>query len=251
MTGFEHYLGAEDVPPSAPAEPRTALRGACWDHEMFAEANRRLASAKRPFLAFLYTASTHHPFFWAGERWGKRPATGIENRYLNSLEYGDWALGQFFESARSAPWYKDTVFLLTADHIGGPGYGVSRDDPSTLHHTPGLILAPGLAPGVNRRIASQLDVIPTLADLAGWGSPQAALGTSLFSDPAPGRSALCVQGNLLLRVEEGGQVLHSMADRVQGIGGPGADLDAIERRLLSMTQAAYTLLKTNRLARRD
>ncbi len=251
MTGFEHYLGAEDVPPSAPAEPRTALRGACWDHEMFAEANRRLSAAKQPFLAFLYTASTHYPFFWAGDRWGKRPATTIENRYLNSLEYGDWALGQFFQAARSAPWYDHTIFLLTADHIGGPSYGVTRDNPMSLHHTPALVVAPGLVPGVNRRIASQLDVIPTLADLAGWGAPQAALGSSLFSDPPAGRGAICVEGSLLLRIEEGGFVLHSLADRVQGLGAPGADLDAIERRLLSVTQAAYTLLRRNRLARRD
>ncbi|HLY10223.1 MAG TPA: LTA synthase family protein, partial [Planctomycetota bacterium] len=248
MTGFDHYLGAEDIPPAPPAEPRTLLRGACWDHEMFAEANRRLASAKRPFLAFLYTASTHHPFFWAGSRWEKRPSSTLENRYLNSLEYGDWALGQFFQGAKAADWYDRTIFILTADHIGGPGYGVKRDDPSTLHHTPGLIVAPGLPPGVNRRVASQLDLIPTIVDLAGWTVPQAALGTSLFADPAPGRGALCVQGNLVLRVEEGGSVLHSLVDRVQSAG---ADADAIERRLLSVTQAAYTLLRTNRMARRE
>ena len=96
------------------------------------------------------------------------------------------------------------------------------------------------------RVASQLDVIPTIADLAGWSQAQAALGTSLFADPAPGRGALCVQGNLVLRVEEGGLVLHSLAGRVLA---SGESTDAIERRLLSVTQAAYTLLRTNRIAR--
>jgi phosphoglycerol transferase MdoB-like AlkP superfamily enzyme len=246
LTGFDHYLGAEDIPPAPPVEPRGALRGMCWDHEMYAEANRRLGAAKRPFLAYLYTGSTHHPFFWPGERWNKHPGDGLENRYLNSLGYGDWALGQFFEAAKESGWYANTIFVVTADHIGGPGYGLKRDDPATLHHTPGLVLAPGLRPGVDRRIASQLDVIPTVAQLAGWGGPQSALGTSLFSDPAPGRGALCVQGSLVLRVEDGGYVLHSLEGRVQGSG----DADAIERRLLSVTQAGYTLLRSNRLARR-
>jgi phosphoglycerol transferase MdoB-like AlkP superfamily enzyme len=123
---------------------------------------------------------------------------------------------------------------------------VNRDQPETLHHTPCFILAPGLRPGIDRRTASQLDVIPTLAQLAGWNAPQAALGTSLFSDPAAGRGALCVQGDLLLRVEDGGYVLHSLESRVQGSG----DVEAIERRLLSVTQAGYTLLRNNRLARR-
>src|SRR5205823_2417289 len=115
-------------------------------------------------------------------------------------------------------WFDRTIFILIADHIGGPGYGLRRDDPATLHHIPCLILAPGLKPGVDRRIASQLDLIPTLADLAGWTAPQAALGTSLFADPVPGRGALCVQGNLVLRVEDGGFVLHSLVDRVKSAG---------------------------------
>lgn len=251
LTGFEHYLGAEDIPPAAPVEPRAVLRGPCWDHEMFAEANRKLAAAKRPFLAYLYTSSTHHPFFWPGQRWSRRPSDSLENRYLNSLEYGDWALGEFFRSAKESGWYDRTLFIVTSDHIGGPGYGLRKDEPATYHHVPGLILAPGLRPGVDRRIAGQLDVIPTIADLAGWGSPQAALGTSLLSDPVPGRGALCVQGNLVLRVEEGGFVLHSLGDRVLGSSLPGNDPSGIERRLLSGMQVAYTLLRTNRLSHGD
>jgi phosphoglycerol transferase MdoB-like AlkP superfamily enzyme len=246
LTGFDHYLAAEDIPPAPPVESRRALPGMCWDHEMFAEAGRRLSDAKRPFLAFLYTSTTHHPFYWPGERWNKRPGGGLENRYLNSLEYGDWALGRFFEAAKASDWYANTIFLVTSDHIGGPGYGLKRDEPATQHHTPCFVIAPGLPPGVERRIGSQLDVIPTVAQLAGWGSPQATLGTSLFSDPAPGRGALCVQGSLVLRVEDGGFVLHSLEGRVQGSG----DVDAIERRLLSVTQAANALLRSNRLARR-
>jgi phosphoglycerol transferase MdoB-like AlkP superfamily enzyme len=250
MTGFAHYVGAEDIPPSPPAVPRSGLRGASWDHEMFAEAGRRLSTAKPPFLAFLYTSTTHYPFAWPEEKWRKRTGETHEARYLNSLEYGDWALGRFFQEAKASEWFDRTIFIVTSDHIGGPGYGVKQDDPSTLHHTPCFIRAPGLKPGVDRRIGSQLDLIPTIVDLAGWSGPQAALGTTLFADPAAGRGALCIQGDLLLRVEEGGFVLHSQAGRVSGkaAGGSG-ELDAIERRLLSVTQAAYTLLRSNRLAR--
>ncbi|HVR86118.1 MAG TPA: LTA synthase family protein [Planctomycetota bacterium] len=251
LTGFEHFLGAEDIPGAPPIAPREVLHGPCWDHEMFAEAVRRLTASKRPFLAFLYTGSTHHPFFWPEERWAKRSPATLENRYLNSLEYGDWALGQFFKAAKELGWYDRTIFIVTSDHTGGPGYGLRREDPSTLHHIPGLVIAPGHPSGVVRRIASQLDVLPTIVDLAGWSTPQAALGSSLFADPAPGRGALCVQGSLVLRVEERGFVLHSLDDRVAAEAEPGSSVDAIERRLLSVIQAAYTLLRENRLARRE
>ncbi|HLY74037.1 MAG TPA: LTA synthase family protein [Planctomycetota bacterium] len=251
LAGFDHFLGAEDIPPAPPIASRDLLRGPCWDHEMYREAGRRLSAAKRPFLAFLYTGSTHHPFFWPEERWAKRSSATLENRYLNSLEYADWALGQFFKAAKEAGWYDRTIFIVTADHIGGPGYGIRREDPSTHHHVPGLVIAPGRPPGIDRRIASQLDILPTIADLAGWSSPQAALGSSLFADNSPDRGALCVQGSLVLRVEDGGFVLHSLVDRVAGAADPGASVEVIERRLLSVTQAAYTLLRRNRLARGD
>jgi len=247
LTGFDHFVSAEDIPAAPPVAPRGILKGPCWDHEMYAEAARRLSTARRPFLAYLYTAATHHPFAWPDPRWEKRPPGTLENRYLNSLEYADWALGEFLKSAREAGWFDRTIFILVADHIGGPGYGLRRDDPSTLHHIPCLVLAPGLKPGIDRRVAGQLDVIPTLADLAGWSAPHAALGTSMFADPAPTRGALCVQGSLVLRVEEEGFVLHSLTDRVLSTG----DANEIERRLLSVTQTAFTLLRTNRIARGD
>lgn len=248
LTGFDHYLAAEDIPLEPPLAPRSALpSGASWDHEMFADAARKLGASKRPFVAFLYTSTTHPPFCWPDDRWKKRSGNGLEDRYANSLAYGDWALGQFFERARTQDWYRKTVFLITADHIGGPGGGIVVDRPWTKHHVPCAVIAPGLAPGVDRRIGSQLDVIPTVAALAGWSSPQAAFGTSLLATPPAGRGALCVEGNLLFRFEEGGTVVHDLSARVSSTG---TDADAIERRLLSNAQTAYTLLKTNRIARK-
>jgi phosphoglycerol transferase MdoB-like AlkP superfamily enzyme len=243
--GFDHYLGAEDIPPEEPAAPRRVLRGACWDHEMFAEANRNLAAATRPFVAFLYTSSTHPPFFWPEERWKKRPSDSIEDRYLNSLGYGDWALGRFFGAAKASGLFYRTIFIITSDHVGGPG-SPTNDSPATKHHIPCLVIAPGLEPGVNGRIGSQLDVLPTIATLAGWQAPQAALGTSLIGGGPLGRGALCVEGNLVLRVEDSGYVLHDLSGRVAASGDAA---DGIERRLLSTVQVAYTLLRTNRIAR--
>lgn len=250
LAGFGTYLGAEDVPPE-PAEGagRAILNGACWDHEMFDEANRRLAAAKGPFLAFLYTASTHAPYSWPRKKWERFPPDSAERRYLDSLGYADWALGRFFEGAKAAGWFDRTIFILTSDHVGGP-VGATLERPESLHHVPALVIAPGLPPGVARTIGSQLDVIPTIAERAGWGVPQSALGRSLFSDPGPHRGAFCVQGEVILRVEEGGCVVHNFQARTAGKAyAAGADLDAVERRLLSVFQVGATLLRQNRLYR--
>ena len=242
LAGFTNYLGAEDIPPGSPAASRAVLAGAAWDHEMFDEANRRLASAKRPFLAFLYTASTHAPFAWPGKEWEKHPG-----RYQNSLGYGDWALGRFFAAAKASGYFDSTIFILASDHIGGGG-GVTAGDPSTLHHIPGLVIAPGLKPGVDRRVAGQLDVIPTVAHLAGWGAAHSALGRSLVAEVGPNGGAFCVQGETILRIEDGGSMAVNVGGRtVSRASGKGADLEALERRLLSLHQVAATLLRQNRL----
>ncbi len=250
LAGFTTYLGAEDVPPDpAVGAGRGILGGACWDHEMFDETIRRLSAAKPPFLAFLYTASTHAPYRWPGKQWERFPPDSIEHRYLDSLGYADWALGRFFERAKASGLFDNTIFILTSDHVGGP-MGGTLERPESLHHIPALVLAPGLPPGVARTIGSQLDVIPTIADRAGWSVPHSALGRSLFSDPGPHRGAFCVQGDLILRIEEGGCVVHNLRARVGArTTSAGGDLDAIERRLLSVFQVAATLLRQNRLYR--
>ena len=247
MAGFTTYLGSEDLPPVPPAVSRAILRGAAWDHEMFAEANRRLAAARRPFCAFLYTATTHSPFAWPGKEWEKVPPDSALDRYKNSIGYADWALGQYFAGAKAAGYFDSTIFILAADHISGLG-GTTLEDPATLHHIAGLLIAPGVKPGIDRRIGSQLDVIPTIADLAGWAAPQSALGRSLFAEESPTRGAFCVQGEVILRVEEGGCIVHNFSSRTTSKKyREDADFDGMERRLLSIYQVAATLLRTNRL----
>ncbi|MCK7577741.1 MAG: sulfatase-like hydrolase/transferase [Chromatiales bacterium] len=56
---------------------------------------------RKPFVGFIFTASTHLPFQSPGERWQKFAPDTLEHRFLNSLHYADWALGEFF--TRGAP----------------------------------------------------------------------------------------------------------------------------------------------------
>jgi len=247
LAGFTTYLGAEDVPVDPAVLSRKILGSGCWDHEMFRESDRRLAAAKEPFLGYLYTASTHSPHWWPDPKWEKQPKGTRQGRFMSSFAYADDCLGEFFRLARKSGYFDRTIFIMTADHIAGPG-SARLEDPPSIHHIPCLVIAPGLAPGVDRRIGGQLDVIPTIADLAGWGVAQASLGRSLFGEGGAPRGALCVEGDVVVRIEEAGVVCHNLKGRTFGRkDAPDADLDAIERRLLSQIQVALTLLHRNRL----
>lgn len=243
MAGFKTYLGAEDIPATGHSQNVTE-RGA-WDYDMLHKANELFAAAHKPFIGFLFTASTHPPFQSPGKQWTKYPPDTLENRYLNSLYYADWAIGQFIDEAKKAGYYDNTIFILTADHVSGFA-GKASDAPS-LHHTPLLIIAPGLKPGVDTHVGGQVDVIPTIAELAGWHAPLASIGHSLM-DRSRDRihGTLCVRGNIIERIEDQGWLTHDLRERVSASPGtPEPELKAMQDRLLAMYQVAHTLLLRN------
>jgi len=245
MAGFTRYLGSEDIPATGHSQ-NTTERGA-WDHDTFQEANKLFEQAKKPFVGFVFTASTHLPFQSPGERWQKYPPDSLEKRFLNSLYYADWALGEFIAAAKKSGYYDNTIFILTADHVSGFA-GKSGDVPS-LHHVPLLVVAPGLKPGATTRIGGQVDVIPTLAELAGWRTPQASLGHSLLdAHNDTTRGTLCVRGNVIERIENNGWVAHDLTRRVNASAETReGDLKVMETRLLAMYQVGHTLLLRNHI----
>ncbi len=244
MAGYTYFGGAQDIPESEPCG-RTITCGAAWDRELWQEADRRLSACKNPFFAFLYTGSTHASYSWPDKRYEVVPPDSLEHRYQNSLQYADAAFGEFIAGAKKAGWYDKTIFILVSDHIAG--WHGNSDNPPTLHHIPCVIVGPGITPRLDDRVGSQLDVIPTILDLAGWDAEHACLGRSLFDDTAgPTRGAICVEGEIVVRIEADGWVTHDLRGRLSS---GGANADAIERRLLCVLQAGVTLLSRNRLAR--
>lgn len=243
--GFEHYLGAEDIPASGHT-PAVSERGA-WDYDTLLEAQRLFAAAQPPFVGFVFTASTHDPYPLPGEQWRKFAGDGREARYLNTLYYADWALGKFFAAARQSPYYRNTLFILAGDHVSG--LDVQANDVRSLHHIPCLVLGPNVQPGVIDHVASQLDVLPTIIDRTHWPVSYASLGRSLFdAGAALPRGAFAVRGDVVTRIEQGGWVTHDLRRRVDARQ-LKADypLDLVEQRLLAEVQVAAILLKQNRI----
>ncbi|MDN4015245.1 sulfatase-like hydrolase/transferase, partial [Chryseobacterium gambrini] len=60
----------------------------------------------------------------------------------NAAKYADFALGYFFEMAKKSDYWKDTIFLVVADHDSRVS-GASLV-PIQHFHIPGLILGEGI-----------------------------------------------------------------------------------------------------------
>lgn len=116
-----------------------------------------------PFFNFVMTTSNHRPYTYPG---GKIDIPSGKSRD-GAVKYADYALGAMLEEARKKPWFKDTVFVIVADHCAS---SAGRDEIDVAnYHIPAIIY--NLPAGSNRKIekqCSQIDIFPTLFGLLHW-----------------------------------------------------------------------------------
>ena len=120
------------------------------------------AKANKPFFQFVMTTSNHKPYtFPAGKidlPQGDRNA---------AVKYTDYALGKFIADAKTKPWFKNTVFVIVADHCASSAgkWEINID----RHHIPAIIYnLPEQQPTRIDRLTSQIDLMPTLFGYLGW-----------------------------------------------------------------------------------
>jgi phosphoglycerol transferase MdoB-like AlkP superfamily enzyme len=138
----------------------------------------RGAHPGRPVFAHVMTTSNHRPYTYPAGRIDIPPGTGREG----AVKYSDYALGRFLESARAKPWFKDTVFVITADHGASARGGVQI--PVEKYRIPLFVYAPGrIAPRRVDRLMSQIDIAPTLLGLLDFDYYSKFLGRDLLHSP--------------------------------------------------------------------
>jgi phosphoglycerol transferase MdoB-like AlkP superfamily enzyme len=178
--GFAEYYGREDNARVLLDYPDAEAFRFGLDHETMQGLADRLHGESRPFLAFLFTGSTHAPYAPVPPALqSEYPSRNPEKGLLDVIHYADWSIGQFMERARHEPWFDNTVFIFTADHTQGARgpYQQLRD----RFHIPMVIYAPGLFdPRVDTRVASHVDIFDTVVELIGAQTRYASTGHSLL-----------------------------------------------------------------------
>lgn len=135
----------------------------------------------RPFFAHVMTTSNHRPYTYPDGRIDI-PSPGGR---AGAVKYTDYAIGRFIEQARSKPWFKDTLFVIVADHCASVA-GKTRL-PVDRYRIPLIFYAPEmLKPGTYSRMVSQIDIAPTLLDLVGKNGDDHFFGQSIFEAEALG-----------------------------------------------------------------
>lgn len=152
-----------------------------------------LAGGDRPTFTLAFSVTNHSPYEYPEGRIdaGPGPAGTLEN----AIRYADWAVGDFFRKARASPYFEHTLFAVIADHDSRV-YGADLV-PLDRFHIPGLILGPGIAARADARLASQIDLAPTLLSVLGLDCVHPMLGRDLMSLPPdePGRAVMQYDDN--------------------------------------------------------
>jgi len=132
------------------------------------------ATGKR-FLAQIMTTSNHRPYTYPDGRIDI-PSPGGRN---GAVKYTDYSIGRFIDQAQSRPWFADTLFVIVADHCASAAGKTKL--PVSGYHIPLIFYAPKLLlPGRYTRLASQIDIPPTLLDILGLPGDNHFYGLSLF-----------------------------------------------------------------------
>jgi phosphoglycerol transferase MdoB-like AlkP superfamily enzyme len=174
------------------------------DEDLFVRANQEFeAYGDQPFMGLIFSSSYHSPFEFPEGR--LTPEELSDNPEHNAIRYADYALGRFFELARRSSYWKRTIFLVVADHdsrVRGANLVPIRH-----FNIPGLIIGPGISPTQYTKVASQIDLPPTLLSLMGISGDHPMVGRDLTLPPRPdgGRAIMQYANNQAYRI--GDQVI--------------------------------------------
>lgn len=180
--GFQEYYGKEDVPiiRAYPQDPPPFG----WDYDSLMYFGKQISSKPEPFFAFFFSGTTHEPYARTGKEFDTRPhAETGENGFLNTLQYSDWAIAQFMQYAAQQPWHNNTIYIFMADHTRNEP--IRSDSVREQYHIPLIVYHPQWQPEKHSELASQYDILPTLADWLGIQQPVYTFGRSLAASNHP------------------------------------------------------------------
>ncbi|AWI26638.1 LTA synthase family protein [Flavobacterium pallidum] len=151
-----------------------------WDEPFFQFFDRELNKQKQPFLATLFSVSSHEPYKVPAKYEGKFPKGDVNIHQC--IGYTDYALKRFFAKAKSQPWFNNTIFILVGDHGNTVFYDEYKKEFNRNAVAMMIYRPDGKYAGVNDDFAQQIDLYPTVLDMIGYQKPFRSWGRSLISD---------------------------------------------------------------------
>ncbi len=122
----------------------------------------------------------------------------VRNDYEMQIEFVDYELGKFIDKLKQAGIYDRALIVVTADHgvswkIDAPGRILSEANAEMIFPVPLFIKLPGQTEGhVSTEDAQLIDLVPTIAAVAGVNVPWQVAGRNLFAPSGLAREKIMI-----------------------------------------------------------
>ncbi len=174
MAGFDKYYGMKEYNNEKDYDGFWGI----YDEPFMQYFAQSLNKYDKPFFSCLFTLSSHHPYTLPKQ---------YKNRFKNgtleihpSIAYADYSLQRFFETASRMPWFKNTLFVITADHTSLSEHRQYQTGLGS-YRIPILFYQYGSSlKGLNTTVVQQADILPSIMDYLNFQSPFISFGESVF-----------------------------------------------------------------------
>ena len=177
LMGVQHYYGKTEYNNDDDFDGMWGI----WDEPFFQYFANTLSTFKQPFFSTIFSVSSHHPFKVPPQYAGKFKKGPLP--VMECIGYTDMALRKFFENASHTDWFKNTLFVISADHSTvayHPAYQNAWGDiaiPILLYH-PGDSSLRGVD---SSGVIQQIDLMPSILSYLNYNKPFFAFGENVFN----------------------------------------------------------------------
>lgn len=130
----------------------------------------------KPFFNHIMTVSNHRPYTYPEN---KIDIPSDAKSRDGGVKYTDFAMRKFFEKAKKQAWFKNTVFVILADHCASSSG--KTELPMEKYHIPAMVFSPGFIKAEKfGTLMSQIDVMPTVMGLLNFQYRSKFYGQDVF-----------------------------------------------------------------------
>ncbi len=176
LIGIKEYYGKDEYNNDADFDGMWGI----WDEEFLQFTANKLNTFQEPFMGTVFTLSSHHPYKLPERYHGKFAEGPLP--VFKTISYTDMALQKFFEKASQMPWYKNTLFVISADHPAAPRHYPEYNTDLGAFAAPILFYAPGDSSfkDTEQRVVQQLDIMPTVLSYLNYNKPYFSFGKNIL-----------------------------------------------------------------------
>lgn len=189
LAGIKHYYGKNEYNNDADFDGIWGI----WDEPFMQYMAKEMDQMQEPFFSSFFSLSSHHPFKVPEKYAGRFPKGTLPLH--EPLGYADHALKEFFQTASKSSWYKNTLFVICADHASMSHFKAYNTMPNSFAIPIVFYYPGGDLKGVSDKLVQQIDIMPTVLNYLGYDKPYFSFG---FDALAPERNNFVVSniGNI-------------------------------------------------------